>query len=234
MELKGKNILITGASKGLGKATAKLLIDAGANVAITARSNDKLLQTADEIGAFPIQGDVSKEEDVNNIFDIFIEKFGRIDALVNNAGLANGHKSIFDTNLSDWQYVFGINLFGAAMVGKKAATYFKNQNYGNIINIGSTAALKGFANGSVYAASKFAVRGMTDCWREELRKYNIRVILINPTYVPTAFGTIDGIEKTIEDKFVKPTDIAYSIKSALEMDDRAFITELTIWATNPF
>ena len=168
------------------------------------------------------------------IYDVFLAKFGRIDALVNNAGLANGHKSIFDTNLSDWQFVFGINLFGAAMMGKKAATYFKNQNYGNIINIGSTAALKGFANGSVYAASKFAVRGMSDCWREELRKYNIRVVLINPTYVPTAFGTADGIEKPLENKYVKPTDIAYAIKSALEMDDSAFITELTVWATNPF
>ena len=101
MDLKGKNILITGASKGLGKATAEMLIKAGANVAITARSSEKLFQTAKEIGAFPIQGDVSIEADVDRIYAVFLAKFGRIDALVNNAGLANGHKSIFDTNLSD-------------------------------------------------------------------------------------------------------------------------------------
>lgn len=167
MDLKGKNILITGASKGLGKATAEMLIKAGANVAITARSSEKLFQTAKEIGAFPIQGDVSIEADVDRIYAVFLAKFGRIDALVNNAGLANGHKSLILICLIG--NFIGINLFGAAMMGKKAATYFKNQNYGNIINIGSTAALKGFANGSVYATSKFAVRGMSDCWREELQ-----------------------------------------------------------------
>ena len=234
MNINGKIILITGGSKGLGRATAELLIAKGANVIITARNGEYLKQVADEIGAFPIQGDMSKEVDVIKVFEECMQQFGRLDAVINNAGLVRGRGPITESNWEDWEYVFSVNVFGAAMVGKHAAKIFKQQQYGNIVNIGSTAATKGYEGGSIYVASKFAVRGMTDCWREELRKYNVRVILINPTYVPTAFGTSDGQEKKVEDKLVKPTDIAHAIYSALAMDDKAFITELTVWATNPF
>jgi 3-oxoacyl-[acyl-carrier protein] reductase len=86
----------------------------------------------------------------------------------------------------------------------------------------------------VYASSKFALRGMTECWRDELRPFNIRVMLINPSEVTTAFGNPERKERAEEAKKLRATEIAYAIKAVLEMDNRGFIPELGVWATNPF
>ena len=116
-------------------------------------------------------------------------------ALINNAGIGGKWDQVFDLDLDDFMNVYSVNVFGAAMMAKYAANLFKKQNYGNIINISSTAGTKGFANGTVYASSKFALRGMTQCWQAELRKYNVRVILVNPSEVLTAFGDDEGKER---------------------------------------
>jgi 3-oxoacyl-[acyl-carrier protein] reductase len=136
--------------------------------------------------------------------------------------------------LEDFQNVYSVNVFGAAMMAKHAANIFKKQNYGNIINISSTAGTKGFAHGTVYASSKFALRGMTQCWQAELRKHNVRVILINPSEVITAFGSDEGKQKEEVPNKLRAFEIAHTIVSTLEMDDRGFIPETTVWATNPF
>ena len=141
---------------------------------------------------------------------------------------------LVDLKREDLEYVYGINVFGAAMMAKEAAKIFVEQNYGNLINIASTAALKGYARGTTYSSSKFALRGMNECWRAELRPHNVRVMLIDPSYVPTAFGTADGEEKPVEPNKLTPAEIAHSIVAVLEMDDRGFIPELAVWATNPF
>ena len=119
-------------------------------------------------------------------------------------------------------------------MAREAAKLFKAQLSGNIINISSTAGRKGFAHGTVYAASKFALSGMTECWRDELRKFNVRVMQVNPSAVPTAFNVEDRTEKELQDNKLTPTEIAFAIKSMLEMDNRGFIPELSVWATNPF
>lgn len=234
MQLKDAIIIITGGSKGLGKATAKLLIEKGAKVIITSRNQQELEATAKEIGAIAFDMDVADELQVQALYDFVQEKFGRLDVLINNAGLMRGSTTIDKTELEDFEYVYRINVFGAAMMAKYAVRMFMEQKSGNIINIASTASLKGFKTGSIYASSKFALRGMTQCWQDELRPYNVRVIQINPTAVPTAFGTSDGLEKALEDNKVAPVDIAQTIAAALEMDNRAFIPELTVWATNPW
>ncbi len=130
--------------------------------------------------------------------------------------------------------VYSVNVFGAALMTKYAANLFKKQNSGNIINIASTAGTKGFANGTVYSSSKFALRGMTQCWQAELRKYNVRVILVNPSEVLTAFGDDEGKERKEVSNKLRSYEIAHTIVSPLEMDDRGFIPEVTVWATNPF
>lgn len=234
MKIKGSKILITGGSKGLGKATAKMLADKGANIIITARNEVDLKQTAKELGVDYIVADVSNEEDVLKVYQTIEEKWGVLDVLINNAGLARGHATIDKVELDDYKYVFGVNVFGAAMMAKHATPIFMKQKSGNIVNIASTAALNGYKGGSIYSASKFALRSMTQSWQAELRPHNVRVFGVNPTYVPTAFGTPDGNEKPLEDNKVKPNDIAHAIVSALEMDDNAFIPELTVWATNPW
>jgi len=234
MQIKNSTFLITGGSLGIGKATAKMIIEKGGKVAITGRNKLRLEKTAKEIGAFPINADVSKPEDVKKTYEVFVKEFKKLDCLINNAGIGGKWNNIFNLELNDFTHVYSVNVFGAAMMAKYAADIFKKQNYGNIINISSTAGTKGYANGTVYSSSKFALRGMTECWRAELRKYNVRVILVNPSEVLTAFGDDEGKERKEVSNKLRGIEIAHTIVSTLEMDDRGFIPEVTVWATNPF
>ena len=234
MKIKNSTFLVTGGSAGIGKATAKLLIEQGGKVAITGRDKQKLEKVANEIGSFPIHADVSKETDINKTFETFIKQYGKLDCLINNAGIGGKWQSVFDLTNENFKEVYSTNVFGAALMTREAAKIYKNQNYGHIINISSTAGTKGFANGTVYASSKFALRGMTQCWQAELRKYNVRVILVNPSEVTTAFGDLDRVERNEESNKLRPVEIAHTIVSTLEMDNRGFIPEVTVWATNPF
>lgn len=234
MQIKDSTFLVTGGSLGIGKSTAMLLVEKGGKVAITGRNKSRLEKAANEIGAFPINADVAKPEDVKKTYDQFLKEFKKLDCLINNAGIGGKWYQVFDLDLDDFMNVYSVNVFGAAMMAKHAANLFKKQNYGNIINISSTAGTKGFADGTVYASSKFALRGMTQCWQAELRKYNVRVILVNPSEVLTAFGDEEGRERKEVANKLRGTEIAHTIVSSLEMDDRGFIPEVTVWATNPF
>ena len=234
MNIKDSVFLVTGGSAGIGKATAKMLADKKGKVAITGRDKSKLEKVANEIGALPILADAAKEEDVNKTYESLLGEFGKIDCLINNAGIGGGWGEITELDLNAFRNVYDVNVFGAAMMGSKAAQIFKKQNYGNIVNIASTAALKGYASGTVYASSKFALRGMTQCWQADLRKYNVRVILVNPSEVTTAFGNSKRVEREEVSNKLRSEEIAHTIISTLEMDDRGFIPEVTVWATNPF
>ncbi len=233
MNLKGATILITGGTLGIGYATAKLLVECGAKVAITGRNPETVKAAATEIGAFGITADVANPTDIERTFDEFLQQFGHLDCLINNAGVGE-FNTIDKVTLEQFRRVYETNVFGAALMGSQAAQLFMTQNYGHIINIASTAGTRGFAGGSIYASSKFALRGMTQCWQAELRKHNVRVILINPSEVTTAFNQPDRQERPEENKKLRSLEIATAIKGALEIDDRGFIPELTVWATNPF
>ncbi|WP_439881612.1 SDR family oxidoreductase [Pontibacter sp. MBLB2868] len=233
MKLNNANILITGGTLGIGHATARLLIEHGANVAITGRDEKRTLKMARAIGAKPITADVANPEDVKRTFKEFMEEYGRLDVLINNAGIG-ASKKVDELTVEDFEKVYRVNVFGAAMMAAQAAKIFQKQNYGNIINIGSTAATNGYEGGSVYASSKAAIRSMTQSWQKELRKHNVRVMLINPSEVTTAFGNPDREERDTEPNKLRGEEIAWAIKSALEMDNRGFIPELAVWATNPF
>ena len=234
MQIKDSTFLITGGSLGIGKATAKLIIEKGGKVAITARNKSRLEKAAKEIGALPITADVSKPDDIKKTYDVFEKEFDRLDCLINNAGIGGKWNDVFNLNPDDFMNVYSVNVFGAALMTKHAASIFKKQKYGNIVNISSTAGTKGYPNGTVYASSKFALKGMTQCWQAELRKYNVRVILVNPSEVQTAFGDDEGKERNEVPNKLRGYEIAHTIVSTLEMDDRGFIPEVTVWATNPF
>jgi 3-oxoacyl-[acyl-carrier protein] reductase len=233
MKLEGSKIIITGGSLGIGKATAKLLVDHGAMVAITGRHKKRLELAAKETGAHPIVADVSDQKDIKRTYQEALDYLHGLHCLINNAGIG-WSVPVTDIDLDDFRKIFSVNVFGAAMMTKIAADIFIEQKYGHIINIGSTASKKGYPGGTIYASSKFALRGMTECWRDELRKYNIRVMLINPSEVTTAFDSSDRVEGSTESKKLRSEEIAHAIKSALEMDDRGFTTELSVWATNPW
>jgi 3-oxoacyl-[acyl-carrier protein] reductase len=232
MTLKNAVALVTGGSSGIGHGIAKILIDRGARVAITGRDRKKLEQAAQELGAHPIQADVSKEADVLRTMREVLEKFGGLDILVNNAGLGS-FKKLVDFDLASFERTFATNVTGAMLMAREAAKHFVSRNRGNIVNIGSTASHRGAPNGTAYYASKFALRGMTECWRQELRKNNIRVFLVNPSEVITSFGAAAGFEQKDNPSKLRPEDIGHAVKSVLEMEDRGFVTELTVFATNP-
>jgi len=231
--LSGKKVLITGGSSGIGKATAEMLISNGAIVCITGRDNSKLDSVASDLNAIPIHLDVSKYNQIAiKTLDAF-HSMGGLDVLINNAGIGEFSK-LEDIKLNQFENIFATNVFGLTMLTQEVVKFFKTQQHGTVINIGSSASTKGFPSGSVYCASKFALRGLTECWRHELRRDNIRVILVNPSEVTTAFNNKKRIERDEEEKKLTPKEIAHAIVSAIKMDKRGFIPELNVWATNPF
>ena len=233
MSLSEEYVLITGGTLGIGKATAKLLVGQGAKVAITGRDSARLERAAAATGAFPILNDVSKPSEVEGCFESFFEQFPRLTTLINNAGIGRS-KALLDLEPEDMRVVWETNVLGATMMAKHASRHFVEQNSGTIINIASTAAHRGYARGSAYSSSKFALRSLSECWRAELRPHNVRVCTICPSEVPTAFGSAERVERPEEENKLRSLEIAHAIQACMEMDPRGFIPELTVFATNPF
>src|ERR1044071_6900615 len=235
MNLQNATVLVTGGTSGIGRGVARELTKAGAKVAITGRDETRLLEVARELGFLAVKADVSSEADVERTYAEVLGAFGHLDVLVNNAG-AGSFAPLVELTLQDFESIIDTNVTGAMLMARAAPRHFVKRRSGNIINIGSTAALRGAPNGTAYYASKFALRGMTECWRAELRASNVRVILINPSEVITEFAAHAGLpQRTAPDHPTKlrVDEIAHAVKSSLEMDDRGFVTELTVFATNP-
>ena len=233
MEIKGARILLTGGSSGIGLATAKALVNKGAKLIISGRNKEKLVQVSADLNCKYVLLDSANFNEIPGQVKEVIDTLNGLDVLINNAGI--GTFDLADEiSIEDFQLVYNTNVFGVAMISKEVIKHFKEKNKGNIINIGSTAATKGFAHGTVYASSKFALRGMTECWQQELRKHNVRVMLVNPSEVPTAFNQENREERELVDNKLHPEDIAHMIVANLEMSDRGFVPELGVWATNPF
>jgi 3-oxoacyl-[acyl-carrier protein] reductase len=232
MDLTNAAALVTGGSSGIGYGIAQELIQAGARVAITGRDKARLEKAAAELKAQAIHADSSKEPDAARAVQEAVAKLGGLDILVNNAGLGV-FKPLVEMDLAGFERTFATNVTGAMLMGREAAKYFATRKRGNIVNIGSTASHRGAPNGTAYYASKFALRGMTECWRAELRKHNIRVFLVNPSEVLTNFGAAAGFEQKDNPTKLRPEDIGHAVRCVLAMDDRGFTTELTVFATNP-
>lgn len=233
MELHEAVALITGGSEGIGRAIAAALIDRGARVTITGRREDVLREVAEELGADHIAGDVGVEADAVRTVASVVERHGRLDILVNNAGFGV-FKPLVDLELDELESVYRTNVFGAFLMAREAARQFISQGSGELINISSTSGLKGGRGSTAYSSSKFALRGMTECWRDELRRHDVRVMLVNPSEVVTGFASKAGWDQEASPKKLRPREIADAIVGALEMDRRGFIPEFSVFATNPF
>ncbi len=233
MKLQGAVALITGGSEGIGKAIAAALKAEGGDVTITGRREELLRTAADELGVDSIAGDVGDEIHSVRIVEKVIEKYGRLDILVNNAGYGV-FKPLVEMGLDDITGVYRTNVFGAFLMARQAARQFVKQGSGELINISSTSGLKGGKGSTAYSSSKFALRGMTECWRDELRRHNVRVMLVNPSEVLTDFAAKVGRDQAKSEKKLRSEEIADAIIGALKVDNRGFIPEFSVFATNPF
>jgi 3-oxoacyl-[acyl-carrier protein] reductase len=232
MNIDQAKVLITGGTTGIGYETAKLLRLQGARVVICGRNEEKVRSVAAELDVYGIKADVTDVSEIEGMFNYAIEKMDGLNVLINNAGL--GHiGSLIETSLEDFTSVWETNTRSVFLCGQLAARHFITQKGGNIINIASMAAVNGFANGSAYSSSKSAISGLTNSWRAELRKFNIRVTQINPSEVITSFSEKIGHTPSAPETKLKGLEIAQVIVSILSLNDVAFLPEINVWATNP-
>ena len=241
--LAGKVALVTGASSGIGEATALCLAEAGAAVAMSARRADRLAGLVEKIegmgaAALAIPGDMTLEDEARRAVEETVEKLGRVDILINSAGImeAGGIENC-DTSL--YRRVIDINLMGTVYTCAAAVPHMLQQGEGDIITISSLAGRKGGPMTSAYSASKHAVNFMTDGMRQELGGRNIRVTTLMPGATETEVG--DNISdpnwrKAIQahvskEGAVKPRDIGEAIVFILSMPRRTNISEISIRPT---
>ena len=237
MELKGKKAIITGGSRGLGKATALAFAKLGIDVAITGRNEEKLKETVSELKLLGVNAiyevfDVGNYEEVKVGIKNIILNLGTVDILVNNAGIAAfGTLNEMDPTL--WEAIIKTNVLGMYYVTKEVLPYLIEKNEGDIINISSTAGLSGNASTSAYSASKFAVIGMSQSLMKEVRKNNIRVNTLTPSTIATDMALDLGITDGNVEKVLQPEDFAQLIVAGLQLPRRAMLTNASLWSTNP-
>ena len=187
MSLSGKVAIVTGGSRGIGYATAKVLSENGANVTIIGKDQERLEKASCEIpNSLAVVADVRKTEDVKNAVKKTVEQFGRLDILVNNAGVFPRIKKLHEINEEEWDEVLDVNLTGQFRVTKEAIPHLQKTS-GSIINISSDAGLKAYQgfNADAYSATKAALIVLTKCWALEYSKDKIRVNCICPGVVDT-------------------------------------------------
>ena len=187
MKLSGKVALVTGGSRGIGFAIAKILSDNGASVVITSKNSEKIKQAEAKISnSFGITCDIKKKNEVQNVLDQTIKKFGKLDILVNNAGIFPKIKLLHEIEEEEWNEVLDVNLTGQFRFTKEAIPHLQKTS-GCIINISSDAGLKAYQgfNADAYSASKAALIVLTKCWALEYAKNKIRVNCICPGVVDT-------------------------------------------------
>jgi 3-oxoacyl-[acyl-carrier protein] reductase len=233
MEISKTRALVTGGSAGIGYAIARALRERGATVGINGRDGARLAAAAGELGCTAHPGDVGDAAQAEAVVASFVAEHGDVDLLVNNAGFGR-FAPLVDTSKEDFEAVWRTNVLGAFLMGRAVARRLVPRRCGAIVNISSTAGTKGFQGGTAYVASKFALRGMTECWREELRRHDVRVLLVNPSEVQTEFAARAGHARPHSPKKLVADDIAGALLGVLATDPRGFVPEFSVFATNPF
>jgi NAD(P)-dependent dehydrogenase (short-subunit alcohol dehydrogenase family) len=190
MKLKDKVALVTGAGRGIGKAVALAYAREGAKLAICARTEPEIAQSAQEIEAIgaeclQLTCDVSEEESVGKLIDAVQKRFGRIDVLINNAGVMTRPAPVTELEVKKWDYTIAVNLRGPFLVTRAVLPLMTRQKSGSIINVSSSIGRGAYANFTAYAASKWGLEGFTQTVAAELRGRNIQVNSVEPGYVAT-------------------------------------------------
>jgi len=235
--LKGKVALVTGAGKGIGRATAIALAQEGVNVGLLARTENDLVEVAKEIEAFGVKtayatADVSSMEEVNAAVEKLKASLGPVDILINNAGTGKFGKFL-ELEPEEWKKIIDINLMGVYYVTRAVLPQLIDKNGGDIINISSTAGQKGAPVTSAYSASKFGVLGLTESLALEVRKHNIRVTALTPSTVATELAYKENLTDGNPEKVMQPEDLAEFMVAQLKLHPRIFVKSAGLWSTNP-
>jgi 3-oxoacyl-[acyl-carrier protein] reductase len=213
--------IVTGSTRGIGKETALLLLQRGLNIIISSRSQQSVDNVIQEIldkypskkeNVLGLKCDVSKYSDVKSLVDVSVKTFGRIDVLVNNAGIVY-FKSIMDTSEEEWNKTIDTNLKGVFLFTKEVLSYMIENKSGVIVNVSSGAGKSGFPNLSAYCASKFGVIGFTESIAKEVSNYNVKVMAICPGGVDTKMidDIVDNGYNLSNRNLLKPEQVAKKI-----------------------
>ena len=235
--IKGKVVVITGASSGLGEATARLLSGEGATVVLGARRVERLKSLADELTAkggqaLAVPTDVTRCDQVKRLVDAAVQKFGRIDVMINNAGLMP-HSPLERLKVDDWDRTIDVNIKGVLYGIAAALPYMKHQKAGHIINVSSVAGHKVTPNGAVYCATKHAVRALSEGLRTEVKPYNIRTTIISPGAVATELpdsvtepDIAERMHKFYKDVAIPADSFARAVAFAMSQPDDVDVNEI--------
>jgi NADP-dependent 3-hydroxy acid dehydrogenase YdfG len=232
--LAGKSVLITGASAGIGWATALAFAEKGAQVVVTARREQRLRELCDLIGAHDGKavfhaGDAAEEATAQSCVALAVKQFGKLDILINNAGAGN-YKNLVDTSAAEYDALMDANMKSSFLFTRHAAPVMIEQKGGEILFISSVAGLQGYAGEAVYCASKFAQIGFAQALDGELRKHGIKVGTICPGGVKTEFAVGKGrTEEGVKNSYMmEPHEVAEAIVFACTQPRNARILQMTV------
>jgi 3-oxoacyl-[acyl-carrier protein] reductase len=250
--LNGKTALITGAGRGIGRATAIALAKEGIHIGLIGLNMSNLEKVASELAQYDVKvsaatADVTDLESVTHAVEHIKSDLGPIDILINNAGIAK-FGGFLDLSPEEWEKIIQVNLMGVYNVTRVVLPGMIERKSGDIMNISSSAGQKGAPVTSAYSASKFAVLGLTESLMLEVRKHNIRVTALTPLEVrkhnirvtaltPSTVVTDLAIETHLvsgnEENVMHPEDLAELIVASLKLNPRVFVKTAGLWSTNP-
>lgn len=244
-DLDGKVAVVTGASSGIGEATAKSLSEEGADVVLAARREEELRELADQIeteggDTLVVPTDVTDEADIQELVDRTVEEFDRLDVLVNNAGVML-LEEVEDADPDNFQQMVDVNLSGLMKLTRAALPIMQDQGSGHVVNISSVAGRKSFPGSSAYSATKFGVNGFSEGLRQEVTgEDDIRITLIEPGFVDTELAEHipdeniqEQTKQTLETMdALTPQDVARSITYAVGQPPHVDVNELLIRPTH--
>ncbi|KSU83259.1 MULTISPECIES: 3-ketoacyl-ACP reductase [Fictibacillus] len=235
--LKGKTALITGAGRGIGRATAIAFAKEGIHVGLLGRTLANLEKTAAELKEYGVkvsvaEADVTDYDAVVKAVETLTSDLNQIDILINNAGVAK-FGGFLELSPEEWKNIIDVNVMGVYNVTRAVLPEMIKRKAGDIINISSSAGQKGAPVTSAYSASKFAVLGLTESLMLEVRKHNIRVSALTPSTVATDLAIETNLTDGNPEKVMQPEDMAEFMVYQLKLNPRIFIKNAGMWSTNP-
>lgn len=236
MHLAGCAALVTGAGRGIGRAVAEALAAEGARLVLAGRTASALEEVAAALRgrgaeAEIVSGDVGEEADAARMVGAALERFGRLDVLVNNAGVG-ALGTLEETDPATFDRLYRTNVRGPFLLMRAALPAMRRQGGGTIVNMASLAAVNAVPRRAAYAATKWALLGMSRSVLQEVRSAGIRVIVVEPGSTWTEFGH-DPAKRAEAHKFLRPEDVAAAVVAVLKLSDRATVSEIEIRPTDP-